>query len=118
MIRVGLIGYGYWGPRIARNFYGLKDCKVSVICDKSSELLQRAAAAFPDVPLLGVDILKDAMTDRLLVSEVNSLGHNWNFGPDFAAAFRLDIERQFDGLRKAASILAEQTRLRAGVLLD
>jgi amino acid adenylation domain-containing protein len=79
---------------------------------------ERAAAAFPDVPLLGVDILKDAMTGRLLVSEVNSLGHNWNFGPDFATAFRLDIERQFDGLRKAASILAEETRLRAGVLRD
>jgi predicted dehydrogenase len=49
MIRVGLIGYGYWGPRIARNFYALKDCEVSVICDKSMELLQRAAIAFPGV---------------------------------------------------------------------
>jgi amino acid adenylation domain-containing protein len=79
---------------------------------------ERAAAAFPDVPLLGVDILKDAMSGRLFVSEVNSLGHNWNFGPDFTAACRLDVERQFDGLRKAASILAEETRLRAGVLRD
>jgi hypothetical protein len=49
---------------------------------------------------------------------VNSLGYNWNFGPEFAADFRLDIERQFDGLRKAASILAEETWLRAGLLRD
>ena len=48
------------------------------------------------------------------MTEVNSLGRNWNFGPAFAAAFRLDIERQFDGLRKAAYILAEECQQRAG----
>jgi len=35
MIRVGIIGYGYWGPHIARNFHAADDCEVSVICDKS-----------------------------------------------------------------------------------
>jgi predicted dehydrogenase len=49
MIRVGVIGYGYWGPRIARNFYELKDCKVSIICDENTERLRRAAIAFPGV---------------------------------------------------------------------
>ena len=49
MIRVGIIGYGYWGPRIARNFYELKDCKVSVICDENTDRLRRAAIAFPGV---------------------------------------------------------------------
>ena len=34
MIQVGVIGYGYWGPQIARNFHSLEDCEVSVICDK------------------------------------------------------------------------------------
>src|ERR1700742_1187281 len=49
MIRVGIVGYGYWGPRIARNFHSLEDCKVSLICDKSAESLNRARRAFPDV---------------------------------------------------------------------
>lgn len=49
MIRLGVIGYGYWGPRIARNFHTLEGCELSVICDKSTELLRRAAAAFPGV---------------------------------------------------------------------
>jgi predicted dehydrogenase len=49
MIRLGLIGYGYWGPRIARNFHGLSGCELSVICDKSSESLRRAKKAHPDV---------------------------------------------------------------------
>jgi predicted dehydrogenase len=49
MIRVGIIGYGYWGPQISRNFYGLNGCELSVICDKSAESLRRAKRAFPGV---------------------------------------------------------------------
>ncbi len=49
MIRLGIIGYGYWGPRIARNFHGLNGCELSVICDKSTESLRRARQAFPGV---------------------------------------------------------------------
>jgi hypothetical protein len=75
---------------------------------------ERAARAFPDVPLLGVDVLKSALTDQLVVTEVNSIGHNWNFGPEFAAALRIDVERQFDGVRRAALILAQETHLRVG----
>ena len=75
---------------------------------------ERAARAFPDVPLLGVDVLKSALTGQLLVTEVNSLGHNWNFGPEFAATFGVDIERQFGGVRRAASILAQETQRRVG----
>jgi predicted dehydrogenase len=49
MIRVGIIGYGYWGPHIARNFRGLNGCEVSVICDKSAESLRRAKQDNPNV---------------------------------------------------------------------
>jgi predicted dehydrogenase len=49
MIRVGIIGYGYWGPQIARNFVGADDCEVSVICDKNPAALRRVQRAYPDV---------------------------------------------------------------------
>jgi predicted dehydrogenase len=49
MIRIGIIGYGYWGPRIARNFHGLPGCELSVICDKSAESLCRAQRSHPGV---------------------------------------------------------------------
>src|ERR1019366_7777997 len=45
MIRVGVIGYGYWGPNIVRNFQGQGDCKVVSICDVDSGALQRAKLA-------------------------------------------------------------------------
>jgi predicted dehydrogenase len=55
MIHIGIIGYGYWGPRIARNFHGLPGCELSVICDKSAESLRRVQRAHP-----GVAVTSDA----------------------------------------------------------
>jgi predicted dehydrogenase len=51
LIRVGVIGYGYWGPNIVRNFVGLDDCDVVTICDKSPAALKRAHRAYPHLKL-------------------------------------------------------------------
>ncbi len=49
MLKLGVIGYGYWGPNIVRNFSGHKDCRVVTVCDKSAAALARAIAAHPGV---------------------------------------------------------------------
>jgi predicted dehydrogenase len=49
MIRVGVIGYGYWGPNIVRNLRSLEHAQVSSICDTNPVARQRAKAAYPDV---------------------------------------------------------------------
>jgi len=49
MIRIGVVGYGYWGPNIVRNFNSVNDARVAVVCDKRTESLKRAKQAFPDV---------------------------------------------------------------------
>ena len=33
MIGIGVIGYGYWGPNLARNFAERPDAAVRVVCD-------------------------------------------------------------------------------------
>ncbi len=50
MIRIGVIGYGYWGPNILRNLHGLDSAKVVGVCDVNPEAQKRAKHAFPDVP--------------------------------------------------------------------
>lgn len=47
MIRVGVIGYGYWGPNIVRNFHGTEGFQVHSVCDKSPDSLQRAKKIYP-----------------------------------------------------------------------
>src|ERR1043166_3606525 len=49
MIRVGVIGYGYWGPNIVRNFHGTEGFHVEAVCDKSPESLQKAKKLYPDL---------------------------------------------------------------------
>jgi predicted dehydrogenase len=46
---MGVIGYGYWGPQIVRNFHSTDGCEVAVVCDKSCESLRRAKQAYPHI---------------------------------------------------------------------
>jgi predicted dehydrogenase len=49
MIRIGVIGYGYWGPQIVRNFHAAEDCEVAVVCDRSPKALRRVKQTYPGV---------------------------------------------------------------------
>src|SRR5487761_113476 len=44
---MGVIGYGYWGPQIVRNFAAADRCQVTAVCDKSPEALRRAKQSYP-----------------------------------------------------------------------
>jgi len=48
-VRVGVIGYGYWGPNIVRNFQGQDQCDVVALCDKSPDALRRARRVYPNL---------------------------------------------------------------------
>lgn len=49
MIRVGVIGYGYWGPNIVRNFSTVEGAAVASICDPNPNMLKRAQKAYPNM---------------------------------------------------------------------
>jgi len=49
MIGIGVIGYGYWGPQIVRNFHNLNETRVLAVCDKDTDVLKRAKQAYADV---------------------------------------------------------------------
>jgi hypothetical protein len=88
-----------------------KGCMMALNYDPEIiEFAERAHAAFPDVPLLGTDVLRDATTGKLYVLEVNASGWVWHFSSPIGLRaqkeFGFSLERQFDGLRRAAHILA------------
>jgi predicted dehydrogenase len=49
MIHMGVVGYGYWGPQIVRNFSSIEGCEVTWVCDRRPEALGRARHAHPHV---------------------------------------------------------------------
>lgn len=51
MINVGLIGFGYWGPNLARNFNLNPDIELAAICDFSNDRLETAGKHYPQVNL-------------------------------------------------------------------
>ena len=49
MIRIGVIGYGYWGPNIVRNFHAHDGSEVAMVCDKNPKCAERLHKAYPSV---------------------------------------------------------------------
>lgn len=47
VLRVGVIGYGYWGPNVVRNFQTQEHSRVTMVCDRRPEAMRKAAAAHP-----------------------------------------------------------------------
>jgi len=48
-IAIGVLGCGYWGPLLVRNFKGLPDCQVKAVCDMSQARLTHLATLYPDI---------------------------------------------------------------------
>jgi predicted dehydrogenase len=69
MIRMGIVGYGYWGPNITRNFSGAPGCAVTTVCDGRPEMLRRAKQAFPSIETTtcAADVLRSKNIDAVAI---------------------------------------------------
>ena len=52
MYRIGIIGFGYWGPNIVRNFNNHPECRIKYISDLDENARKRAAEQYPDVEVI------------------------------------------------------------------
>jgi predicted dehydrogenase len=51
MIKIGVIGYGYWGPNVARNVNSCERAELVSICDLDEQRLKKAKSTFPFVKI-------------------------------------------------------------------
>ena len=49
MIRVAVVGAGYWGPNLIRNFVACPEAKLVAVCDKDRARLDKVLAGYPSV---------------------------------------------------------------------
>ena len=70
MTRVGVVGLGYWGPNLARNFDRLPEAELAWLCDESAEALDRFARAFPGARATGSfhEVLGDQSLDAVALA--------------------------------------------------
>ena len=69
-VRMGLVGYGYWGPNVLRNFMELKGADVRWVCDRDPQRLALAKTRFPSVVVTQdyQDMLSDPEVDAVLIT--------------------------------------------------
>jgi predicted dehydrogenase len=69
MLRIGVIGYGYWGPNIVRNFHTQECSEVALVCDKSPKVQERLKKAHPAIPFTcdPMEIVKSPSIDVVAV---------------------------------------------------
>lgn len=48
-MRIGVIGYGYWGPNIVRNFDSQEECEVVLVADRNPKCANRLKKVFPSI---------------------------------------------------------------------
>jgi len=74
---VALVGYGYWGPNLLRNYMELPDADVKWVCDLRPEQLAKVGARFPNIQLSEdcAEVLADPAVDAVLVATPISTHH-------------------------------------------
>jgi predicted dehydrogenase len=68
-LRLGVIGYGYWGPNVARNLHNLEGCELVAIGDKNPACLRGAREIYRNVELTTdiSEILTSTQVDAVAV---------------------------------------------------
>ncbi len=69
-IRVGVVGLGYWGPNLARNFAAIGGCELTWLCDASQATREKLAPSFPRARTTGDldDLLGDGELDAVVLA--------------------------------------------------
>ncbi|MBU0962491.1 MAG: Gfo/Idh/MocA family oxidoreductase [Nanoarchaeota archaeon] len=76
MVRLGVIGIGYWGPNLVRNFNELSNCKIIKCCDLDTKKLENIRQKYPDMIITKdyLDIIKDKNLDAVIIA-TNTKSH-------------------------------------------
>jgi predicted dehydrogenase len=70
MLRIGVIGYGYWGPNIVRNFSMAHESQITMVCDMNSQALKKVRKVYPHVRVTTdcAAMIKDPEVDAVAIA--------------------------------------------------
>lgn len=70
MIKVGVIGYGYWGPNLVRNFMEAPGSTVVSVCDLRAERLDLVRKRYPSVKTTNnpQELFADGAIDAIVIA--------------------------------------------------
>ena len=70
MVNIGVIGYGYWGPNLARNFSETEGAVLAAVADLDKSKLQGVARRYPGIKTTThfQDLLQDPAIDAIAIA--------------------------------------------------
>lgn len=70
MINVGIIGYGYWGPNLVRNFMASSRTRVVAVADRSAPRLDKVSSLYPGIAVTpsAAEVIENPAVDAVVVA--------------------------------------------------
>ena len=70
MLKVAVVGCGYWGPNLLRNLVSLSDCQVKYVCDASEERRNHMQQLYRNVQTTGDfdQVVNDSEIDAVVIA--------------------------------------------------
>lgn len=118
MINIGVIGYGYWGPNLVRNFAELTDARVRAVADLDPKKLELVERRFPGV-ITTTDfqsLLRDPEIDAIAIA--TPVNTHFELGmAALKAGKHLWLEKPMTETSLQARMLVDEAKKRGLVLL-
>lgn len=69
-MNVAIIGFGYWGPNLVRNFNSVAECRVKYVCDFRAERLTVVNRQYPSVSTTSNfdEVLNDTSVEAVVIA--------------------------------------------------
>jgi predicted dehydrogenase len=120
VIRVGVVGYGYWGPNLVRNFSDVAGCEVAAVSDLSAERRALATRRHPSVTAVAdaTAMIRDPDIDAIIIA--TPVSSHFNLAMEaFAAGKHVWVEKPLALNSAQAERLVEQAdRVGKTLLVD
>jgi len=112
MLKMGVVGYGYWGPNIVRNFMEASESQVLMVCDEKNTQLEKVKTRYPT-------IITTSNYEDLLSSEIDAIAVVTPVSTHFDLALKalqagkhIFVEKPFTKTSDQAKILIEEAEKR------
>jgi len=116
-IKVGVVGCGYWGPNLIRNFTALPDCNLKMMCDVNEHRLAHLKTIHPEVEGatsydhmlngIGLDavIIATSVRSHFSMAKASLLAGKHTFIEKPMASSSAECEELIDIARKQGAVL-------------
>ncbi|GAB89101.1 Gfo/Idh/MocA family protein [Gordonia rhizosphera] len=117
-LKVAVVGAGYWGPNVARNFRSSSNWKLAYICDLDIERARGLADRLGDIPLTGSleEVLADPTVDAVAVA-TPARTHKAIVMAALEASKHVLVEKPLADTREGGAEMVAEARERGLVLM-